>query len=243
MITDTLNWIGVYAPGETISNADAQQCLTRLNDMLDSWSNESMTCYAILEQTAPLVAGQWQYTIGPGGNFNMTRPLSLIKTYGTVYVQDTNGNRYNLEVLERAEWNLIGNIVQTNSNYPQAIFYDPQYPLGVINLFPVPNVNYTLYWDSYLQFTDLAGLTSTTSFPPGYIKALKDNLALEVWPYFKTDGSMPSKLMIAMAARSKGNIKRLNYRLNIAQFDPELVRGGQSSYNIYSDNASPRGNI
>ena len=233
--------MGVYAPGEPVSSADMTQAFTRLNDMLDSWSNESLTCYAILEQTGTLIPGQYQYTIGTsaGANFSMTRPIRLIKTPGSVYVVDSSGNRYTLQVVERDQWNLIGNIANVTSDFPNVIFYDPQYPLGIINVFPIPNIGWQMYWDSYLQLTDFASLTTQLSLPPGYAKALKDNLALELWPYFKQDNSVPSALLVSTARISKGNVKRSNYRLNTALYDPEIIRTGQGSYNIYSD--SPRG--
>lgn len=241
IITDTLNWMNVYAPGEPISAADQAQSLTRLNDMIDSWSNESLTCYAILEQTGVLIPGKYQYTIGTSGgaDFNMTRPIRLIKTYGSVYIVDTNGNRYNLEVVERDSWNMIGNIINVNSNFPNTIFYDPQFPLGILNVFPVPNIGYTMHWDSYLQLTEFPLQTTQVTLPPGYNKALKDNLALELWPYFKPAGSMPTALMVKTAYVSKGNVKRSNYRLNMALFDPEIVRTGSPVFNIYS--GGPRG--
>ena len=51
MINEALKLIAVYAPGETPTDADIEQGLTCLNDMLDSWSNESLATYAVLEQT------------------------------------------------------------------------------------------------------------------------------------------------------------------------------------------------
>src|SRR5690349_2150704 len=141
IISFALKRMGVYAPGETIADSDAEDCLVILNDMLDSWSNESLACFTILEQSVALVAGKASYTIGSGGDVSGTRPLRLIKTAGSAYIQDTTGQNYPVEVVERDLWNLIGNrsgIV--TSQVPDTLFYDPQFPLGLLNFWPTPNL-------------------------------------------------------------------------------------------------------
>jgi hypothetical protein len=234
LITDALLGMGVYAPGEPLTAADSSFCLQRLNTMIDSWSNEALMTFAILEQSGTLIPGQWQYTIGTGGNFNMTRPLRILASPGSCYVQDSNGNRYNLEVVPRDRWNLIGNIAKVTANFPNTLFYDPQYPLGIINVYPIPNVGWTLYFDSYLQLSEFAALTTAMSLPPGYQAAIQDNLTVELWRFFKPDGAQIPPSTLAIAARSKGNVKRTNMRENLANYDSELVSRANGSYNIYT---------
>jgi hypothetical protein len=202
--------------------------------MIDMWSNESLMTYAILEQSTTLIPGQWQYTIGPGGNINATRPLRILTGDGTCYVVDSTGNRYNLEVVPRDRWNLISNITQITANFPNTLFYDPQYPLGIINLYPVPNVGWTLYFDSYLQLTDFSGLTTVLTLPPGYQAAIQDNLAVQIWRFFKPDGVAVPPDLKQLAATSKATVKRTNIRENIAGYDSELVSRANGAFNIYS---------
>lgn len=242
LITDALQGIGVYAPGESISAADSSLCLQRLNTLIDSWSNESLLTYAILEQNFLLVPGKYQYTIGTSGgaDVNQTRPLRIIASPGSCYVLDANGNRFNLEVMPKDRWNLIGNIAQVTANFPNTLYYDNQYPLGVINLYPIPNIGWTLYFDSYLQLADFAGLNTAMTLPPGYQAAIQDNLSVEIWRFFKPDNVPIPPSTLAIAARSKGNVKRTNQRENIANYDPELIRRASGSYNIYTDRQASR---
>lgn len=238
MISAALKKLGVFASGETIDAASAADSLKALNDMLDSWSNEALACFAIQEQSVTLVAGKSSYTIGPGGDVNGIRPLRLIEGPGAAYLLDTNENRYPVSVVPRDKWNEIWNIVSTTSNLPDTLFYDPQFPLGTINIYPAFNgtLGVALYFDSYAQLSGFAGLTTAVSLPPGYVKAVQDNLALELAPYFKPDNWQPPALLLKQAAESKGNIKRANTRENIAELDHGLIaRGG--SYNVYSDTA------
>ena len=47
IIQDGLENNGIFASGEIIGDADAERSLTILNDMLDSWANESLICFAL----------------------------------------------------------------------------------------------------------------------------------------------------------------------------------------------------
>lgn len=236
IIQGALEQIRVYSPAEQASDPDIARGFVVLNDMLDSWSNENLACYAILEQSCPLVPGQQQYTIGPGGNVNGTRPLKLINTPGSAYIQDPNGQNYPLDVIEKDFWNLIGNRSSiVTANVPNTLYYDSQYPLGFLNFYPVPNQGgYTAYFDSWLQLTDFGTLSTAMSFPPGYKKAIQDNLAIELEVYFPMAVITPA--LMRAAAMSKGNIKRTNQKEVIALYDAEIVaKPSQSSYNIYTD--------
>lgn len=233
--TDAFRKIGSYAPGETIDDADAEQALTTANDMLDSWSNESLSCFAILTQSVQLQPGVGQYSIGPGGAVNSTRPLRLIMGPGAAYTMDTNGNRYGMEVVPEDKWNLNTSNTDVDANVPIYLWYDPQDPLGFLNFWPIPNIGWTAFWTSYLQLTDFISISSAFVFPPGYKKAIQDCLAVELWPYY-FKGEVP-QVLIELAQKSKGNIKRTNIREIVAIYDPELVSRSNSTYNIYTDNS------
>jgi hypothetical protein len=228
--------IGYYAPGEVISDADMQLALNVANDMLDSWSNESLSCYAILTQSVLMQPTIGTYSIGPGGAINATRPLRLIMGPGAAYTMDTNGNRYDIEVVPEDKWNMVTSNTLVNANVPIYLWYDPQDPLGFINLWPIPNIAWTAYWTSYAQLADFSLITSAFQFPPGYKKAIQDSLGVELWPYcFK--GEVTSTL-VNLAQTSKGNIKRTNIRENVAVYDAGLLSARGQVYNIYTDRSN-----
>jgi hypothetical protein len=234
IITDAYTMLGVYGTGSAIASADMQLGLSCLNDMLDSWSNESLTTFATLEQSAVLVPGQQSYTIGTGGQFNMTRPIRILEGPGTAYVQDFNGNNYDMEVVPRDKWNLYSNrSALITSDFPTILFYDNQFPLGIINIAPFPTIAYTMFWDSYLQLVDFANINTAISLPPGYTLALKTNLAVALQPYF--DSAQLSQVIITRALESKGNIKRSNIRPTEALYDNEIVSRANVSYSPYTD--------
>jgi hypothetical protein len=234
IIQEALQVIGVYNATDTLSADDATLGLQVLNDMVDSWSNESLTTYCYTENSGTLVVGQQSYTVGVGGNFNVVRPLRIPEGPGMARVRDANNNDFDVTVVSRDVWNMIGDKTNT-SDIPDTLFYDPQYPLGIINIFPIPQIAYTLFFDSYQPLANFASLSSVLTLPAGYSLAIKRNLAVELHPYF-LDGDVPQSVLKS-AAISKGNVKRTNTRPSKATFDPEIVSRASPTYNIARDRA------
>lgn len=238
LITSAFQDIAIYGAIEasSITDADNAYALTLLQDMMDSWSNENLSAFTILEQSVLLTIGKASYTIGlsGGADIALTRPLRIIDDPGSCYIQDANQNNYGVSVVTRDKWNLYSNrgpIV--TSNFPNVLFYDPQMPLGVINLTPYPNASYTLFFDSYLQLNDFPALTTPINLPPGYNLAIRRSLAEELWPAFG-QGEVPAPIM-RMSRVAKGNVKRTNVRPSQVIFDQEIVSRGQIQYNPYTD--------
>jgi hypothetical protein len=235
VITGALTDMHVLAIGETPADSDAEYCLSKLNDMMDSWSNEALACFANTEQSGALSANVSAYTIGAGGTFNKTRPLRIGAAPGTAYVQDANGNNYPLAVVTQDQWNLLPNrTTSTNGNLPDTLFYDPQFPLGILNFFPTPNASITAFWDSFLQLSEFAALATAVSLPPGYKPAIQSNLILEIWAAYKPAGATPEASLMRAAALHKGNVKRTNIKPVIAGYDGEIVARGSSTFNVYT---------
>jgi hypothetical protein len=234
IITDALQRLGVYDANQPLNSEDAQLGLNVLNDLLDSLSTENLVCYANLEQSFSLTVGQAQYQIGGGSGpaSGLVRPLDIPPGRGSAYIQDTNLNNFPVDIVNQDQWNMIG-LRTITSNIPDTLFYDPQYPVGLINLFPIPNISYTLFFDCRLLLSDLANITAAVTLPPGYNRFLKANLAVELHPYYSDQPLNP--LVLAAALESKGNVKRSNLKEVVADYDPEIVSRGTPTYNIYRD--------
>ena len=74
LITKALQKIGAVTKDETLSAGDVSDALSSLNDMISSWSLDSLIVYASTLENFTLTPGSYSYTIGSGGNFNTTRP-------------------------------------------------------------------------------------------------------------------------------------------------------------------------
>jgi hypothetical protein len=72
IVSRALKDIGALEAGETPTSEAAQDAFDMLNDMIDQWSNEDMMTFYKTEIIFPVVAGQTQYTLGPGGQIGAT---------------------------------------------------------------------------------------------------------------------------------------------------------------------------
>lgn len=239
LIQDSLEILRLYAPGEDASAPDMARGLSVLNDMNDSWSNESLACFVWLTQTFTLIGNKNKYTVGPDPTADIVgpRPLRISSAVGAAYLLDHNGNRYLMDVVDQLKWNWRTTAV-ANSNLPDTLFYDAQMPLGVINIWPTPNTGFTCSFLSYSQLSGWPTLDTEVELPPGYKRSYTTNLAIELKAYFK-DAQL-DETVVLRARESKAAIKRTNMREQIAVFDPELISRGNAVYNIYSDRGAGR---
>ena len=232
LIMSSLQQLRVYGPGETANDADLELGLVQLNYLLESLSNDSAACFAILEQLLPLVPNKQTYTIGHGGDLNGTRPIRLIYGPGAAYLVDNNNVTVSIDVWPQDRWNDIG-YKGENADYPSVIFYDPQFPLANLNVWPIPTLAYTLHFDSYQALADLPTYTTALSLPPGYEPMLQHNLSVWLKPFYR--GAQLDPIIEKLALRTLRIIKRMNKRQNYADFDAELLQRGAGAYDIYSD--------
>ena len=84
IISRSLKDIGALEAGETPTADATQDAFEMLNDLLDQWSNENMMVYYQTEIIFPVVSGQTQYTIGPGGQIGAIFTGSISGTTLTV---------------------------------------------------------------------------------------------------------------------------------------------------------------
>lgn len=189
MIKSSLRLIGALATGESPEAAMSADALETLQTLLDAWSAEGLLIYAQTTESFSLT-GATVYTIGSGGTINTTRPDQIVGAYVS-----SGGLDYPLDVKD-ARW--YRDIAQkTLSGIPEAIFYSPEYPLGKIYISPVGSSGDTVYLSSLKPLTEPTALTTSLAFPPGYERALKYNLAVDLAPDYETEVSQ-SVARIAM---------------------------------------------
>jgi hypothetical protein len=236
ILTASARALGYLGRGEVLTASDANDAVLAFNRMLDSWSTEFLVSFANVTVNFPLVIGQQTYTIGASGQINATRPIDIIQAY----IRDTNSNDYPINIIPQNQWNNIGTKYIT-SQIPDTMFYDSQYPLGIINIFPVPLLTYTVYIDYSINQVDMSTLTQVLSLPVGYERAYVFNLALDMmsmgFPCMLDEKGLAR--LTANAMEAKGNIKRANMKQVIAQYDPSIVSRSNATYNVFSD-STPR---
>ena len=208
IIYPALKKIGVLAEGETPSATMENDALAALNGMIDSFSNEELFIFSILRETFTLNQGQQTYQMGSGApDFNTVRPQRIMNAQ----IQLIGSNpvaEMPMGILNQAEYAAI--IVKTvTSTVPLYLYNDDAYPYANINFWPVPQATLTVVLNSWKPVSDFALITSSVSFPPGYLECLIYNLAVRLAPDY---GAVLRDDVIALAVASKENIKRMNIR-------------------------------
>lgn len=221
LIKSSLRLIGVVAPGETPSADEMQDGLTSLNTMLDLWSSKRLAVPVLTTENYTLVPGTAQYTIGSGATWDTPRPLRIINAY----VRDGNID-YPIRIRTRKEFNRIA--LKTVQARPEYLWYDNQFPIGIVNLYYTPDDTDTIFIDSWKALTSIATLTTTLSFPEGYESALKYNLAIQIAPEY---GATVAPAVAAIAKDSFTTIKNFNSPRAESVLDLPTDRGG-NTFNI-----------
>lgn len=218
LIQRALRLCRIKAAGETPTAAEAQDALTALNGMLSTWRLNSLLVYAIDRQLLILVANQGSYTIGPGGNWNVTRPVRIEQAGFVVDNGLSTEMETALKVLTDEEYQAIWYKTRTSS-WPAWLYYDRAYPLGHVIVYPVPTIarHVALYlWHVLAQ---VPTLTTVIDFPPGYEEALAFNLPLRMAPEY---GVPVSEEVREIARETKALIELQNFQVPVAQFDQGL---------------------
>lgn len=236
IIQTALREIGVLASGETPSAAEGNDALAILNQMVDSWNAQRLLIFTIQRQVFPLVTGQQTYTMGAGGNFNVPRPPKIERMGVIVTNNPIQPLELPLDYLTSAQWAAIP-VKNIQSSLPQQVWDDEQFPLRNLNYWPVPvpttgPIQTAIYtWTAVSTFNDLGA--TQFSFPPGYLRALTSNLAIELAPGFGVQNI--SESLATKATDSKAVIEIMNAPLVDLRCDPALVYSEKSLYNWISD--------
>lgn len=238
IITDAMKTIGVLAKNETLSADEANDGLRALNVMLDSWSARKLLSLAGIEEPFPLIYNQASYTIGTGGNFNTTTPLAIT----SAFLRDGNNIDNPIEVVDKELYDSYGDKSFSRVR-PTTIAFDPgstqqAIRAGTIYVYPIPDnsTTYTLFITEQKMLTEFTSLTTTVTFPPSYTRALKYNLAVELYGDYFNESKVPiPPLTLALARESIRVLETVNAKRIPAAMD---IPGRVSVFNIYTGDYS-----
>jgi hypothetical protein len=228
-ICGALRLLGVLAESETPSAATAQDSLRALNQMIDSWNTERLAVFSTQDQIFLWPPGELNRTLGPTGDFVGNRPVLLDDA---TYFRDPQTNvSYGIKFITQQQYDGIA-VKTVTSTYPQVIFTNMTYPNIDMYVYPKPLRELEWHFISVEELTQPALLATSLTFPPGYLRAFRYNLACEIAPEF---GVEPSPQVQRIAMYSKRNLKRINNPDDIMAL-PYSIVGTRQRYNIYAGN-------
>lgn len=213
---------GILSSNETPNATDAQKAFRLLNRMLDGDSTEDLMVYHNINEVFNLISGQQNYTIGPSGDFNTTRPINIT----AIYMRDTNGNDLPCQMLDYQQYADILSKPIT-ATIALSAYYDSGVPLSTITFWPVPaQTSYRAVIWSWKPLTAFTSLSDSVILPPGYEDYIEWNLADRLCPAFGRD--VPSRVE-KLAIQTKEKIKKININVPILGFDASLVSNSTSN--------------
>ena len=226
-INGALRLLGVLAEGETPSAAMSQDALAAMNQMLDSWNTERLSVFNTQDQMFLWPADTLTRTLGPTGDFVGNRPVLLDDS---TYFRDPGTNvSFGVKFINQQQYDGIA-VKTVSSTYPQVMWINMEYPNITMTVYPKPSRQLEWHFISVNELAQPATLATELTFPPGYLRAFRYNLAMEIAPEFGVD---PSPQVVRIAMTSKRNIKRINNPDDVMSMPYSIVATRQR-FNVYA---------
>lgn len=233
LIQSALRLIGGVGTGEVPNAAESADAFEALNQMIDAWNAEKLMIFTITIGEFALTPGQQTYTLGPGGNFNVTRPARIDSVSIVNLSNPVQPLELPIDYLTDAQWQAIP-VKIISGSLPTVVYDDQAYPLRNLNFWTIPSVPVKTRLYGWTALTAFPDLVTDIEFPPGYAQALRYNLAMLLGPeWFKDFNPNPSVAQIAV--ESKARIKSINIVPYYSVCDPALVDPEGGYYNYLSD--------
>ena len=248
--------LGLVNSGNVLPEAVYQDNLVALNQMIDSWNTERLAVFCTQDQTYLWDAGFRIRTLGPTGDFVyllatqsndpvITQSSQYIAVSGdpagsarpillddSTYFRDPTTNvSYGIKFINQLQYNNIA-VKTVQSTYPQVMFVNMTFPDITLSVYPVPNRQLEFHFISVQPLANPATLETELAFPPGYLRAFRYNLALELAPEFNVE---PPTEVRRVAMYSKRNLKRINNPHDLMAM-PYSLMARRNRYNIYAGN-------
>ena len=229
IIKGSLRLIGMLAEGEEPSADTMQDSIMAMNQMIQSWDTERLAVFNTMDQVFIWPAYQMTRTIGPSGNFVGDRPIEIDDA--TYFKDPQSGLSFGVKLINQQQYDGIA-FKTVTSTYPQVMWVNNTFPDMTMTIYPVPIKALEWHIISVEQLKEVDSVATDMTFPPGYLRAFRYNLAMELAPEF---GVEPSQQVQRIAMTSKRDLKRINFPGDLMAIPYPIVATRQR-YNIYANN-------
>jgi hypothetical protein len=243
VVTAALRKSGIIGLGQVPNGADVLDAQNDLADMLAQWNVKTWLTWGKLDLAfvADGRAGPGQggaYTIGPGGNYNVTpRPDRIEEAYCRILA--SVGANSNLpvdqplrEIPSHEGYAKIA--LKQLVAFPKSYFYDSQSPLGNVIFYPWPQA---AIYEMHVIIKNAFPLTlplnaSLVNLPPECFPAMKFGLARRLRQGYGK-GLKPDPELNDLAKDALATMRNSHIQVPELQM-PSMLRAS-SHYNIYGD--------
>lgn len=218
-------------PGTTPNVDQYGELVPMVNRMLSSYNLDGHKIFTAAINQFPLVSDQKTYTIGPGGEMDMERPLYI--KIANVLLPGSPTVRWPVAIYDDYQWGAIS-IQDLTGAPPFGLYYDnaldPDTGLATLSLIFQPPADYTLELYTWLRLkANFTGPDDVAVLPDGYEEMIVQNGArrlVGMYPHDSTlDGRQRDELK-ELAAASLRAVITLNTRSPKIGCDPALNNAG-----------------
>ncbi|HEY2617792.1 MAG TPA: hypothetical protein VGI78_10675 [Acetobacteraceae bacterium] len=227
LIAFCLRSAGVNGIGQTPMAEDSNDGLIILQSTIAGWQRKrwlvpNLTDLSLLSTGAP------SYTIGPGMDFDAPRPDRIIS--GFFRMTHTSPPQVDIPmtiISSREEYNRV--VLKGMSTFPATVFYDSEWPLGVLYFWPAPPAGaFEMHLTVKAALPTYVQLTDPIDLPPEYMEALIYTLAVKLALQYGLD---PRPAHVAAMTAAIQTIKLANAQIPELPMPVALInrRGGTST--------------
>lgn len=231
IVTSSLKKAGILGVGQIALAEDTNDAFQDLQDMLGQWQRKRWLIFHLVDYSVT-GTGAINYTVGPGGQFNINPRPDRIESafFRQIITSQPNQVDYPLEIIEaREDYNRIS--LKMLQSFPQYLFYDSGFPTGLAYPWPLIQSNlYSLHLTVKETLSQFTSLSQTINLPLEYFAALKFNLALRLRQAYQLP---PDPSLIELAKDALNVIRNANLQIPRLKIPTDLVRPG--IYNVFSD--------
>jgi hypothetical protein len=228
LITDAFTEIRAARAGDVLAPELMAWGLGKLNRLLDRWNADPRADFNAGFASYTLTPSHQPHTIGPSAaDFAVTQRPATIEGANLILTTVSPVVRLPLTLRDKAWW-LAVSVRSLSTSIPNYLYYDPDWPNGNLNLWPVPSTAYQIELLTAGVF-DVLSLTDAFWLPFGYRDAVTLTLAEELAPGVgqKVDPSTAASANAARALIFSANDDAPYLRTQ----DSGLVRGSGSGFN------------
>ncbi len=199
-------------PGTTPNVDQYGELIPMVNRMLSSWNCDGHKIFTTQISDPPFLlnANQKVYTIGPGADLDMDRPVSI--KYAVILFPTSPIYRRRMRILSDDEWSQIG-IQEITGAPPFSLYYDggmDDNGWGKVYVYFQPPDGYSLELYTWQQLkTSFTDPTDQAIFPPGYEQAITWNGGVQIAGMYPLEAKL-SAVAPAMASNSLQTLITLN---------------------------------
>lgn len=216
--------LGVLEDGETLTASQLSICMRNLAMMIDSWSSWQDLIWFERTELFQLQAGQIEYSIGPGGTFDMPRPIKIITAQ--LRIESAGPQPVDYTILEQSPSDYAEIGIKNVQAYPRQYGYNPETPLAKLKFWPIPDQSYKVLLTMHMPFAVITK-EDEAIMPPGFLECIVYNLACLVASDF---GTTPSQIVFTRASFLLTKIKQGNYSTLKRRVAPDESAPGFPEY-------------